>query len=163
MSKIVYLHVSSFMWIGSLGAEHYFGSLYCNFEDELKETKLTHKLTEKQAKSLNDKLGFDGGFFLYNKGQESEQFWTEAAIESVALKTYKKHFPQAAVLIRGDFAACGPQEILDCPTEYRKRLEELYDEAVEIGFYENDFEEMSKITDKWDKVIKEIEASTRNE
>src|SRR5512136_161848 len=99
--RIVYLEIDS--WIGtSIGATHFYGELKSNGKHiELKRCLTLHQARELQKKDWPVEAGdlFHG-------------FDTKDEIISLAITTYKEHFPEADILIQGRSACAEPQMVL---------------------------------------------------
>ena len=149
-NQIVYLEITS--WYGiSIGAEHYYGKL--SGSDTVVELERT--LTSRQAKELNKK---DSMKYL-KEGSKTGRFDTKEEIIEVALFEYKKHFPDAKILILGRSSLAEPQKILDAPKQIRDKGNLLFAETEKIewiekyGFYYRTKEDEKKIdalSRKWD-------------
>ncbi len=106
----VYFEISSFTYIGSIGAQHFYGTLKVrdyNHPDK-EEIKLAYPMSAKQAHRMN-RIDERRGGLNYKPGELSERFDTEAEVEACAKKTFtERYLPQGGVLILGD-------DIYNCP------------------------------------------------
>jgi hypothetical protein len=146
-SRIVYLEISSF--IGrSFGAIHYYGCLsgHC---PEYKKVRLERKLSAREAAELNKVHDWR----LYREGYLYEGFDTKDEIMHLALSDYKKHFPDADILIMGSSAIADPQPVLDGPPDFKDMVNAWVDEADRIGGYEGNETVMHHLSDTYWKYM----------
>lgn len=142
------LHISSYVGI-SPGASHYYGSLhYYNNKGEYKDIKLKHRLTAEEAKLLS------GQDFTYEKGEWSERFNSEDEIRELALKEWKKRFPDSVILLEGSSSCASVQHCLGGPRELKAKINVLFKEAEKIDWYEKDEDLMTKIDDDYMNLLK---------
>jgi hypothetical protein len=106
----VYFELSSFTYIGSIGAQHFYGQLKArdyNHPDK-ERIKLTYTMSAKQARRMNE-IDENRVFTRYKRGDLSERFDTEADVKASALRTFEERYlPHGGVLIDGE-------DILNCP------------------------------------------------
>ncbi len=125
-----YLDVSSYVGI-SIGADHYYGHLKYNDQ----KIELKHRLTQKEADLLNKKDG--NNYNRYKKGALSERFDTEEQVEKIAIKTWKQHFPDANILIKGSDVYIEPQPCIDGLKVIKDKINRLYKRACKLGWFDN--------------------------
>ncbi len=129
-NQVVYLDITSFSGV-SIGAEHYYGKLVCS-GDEYKTIELEKKLTSRQAKELNKKDGYGS---VFRADSLTGRFDTEQEIISLAIVEYKKHFPEAKILLLGDSASAEAKKVLDAPSkELQEKCNALFNEQKKIGW-----------------------------
>lgn len=144
--SIVYLEISSYIGWQS-NATHYYGKLVSNGDS----FSLQHALTKQESRlwSTPD--------FTYDEGIEVEGFLTKTEIIQLALETYKDYFPNTSILVLGSHIYLEPQLVLDMKNKNKmERLNLLFKQAEEIGFWDNDEAQMQKIEDEWRSVLNEI-------
>jgi hypothetical protein len=138
MIKICHLHITYF------GRIHYYGSL--NFEKET--INLKAPLNEKEAELISDH------WYKYHKGEMSERISSSEKVIKIALKTWKKKFPNAVILLEGSSGCGSVQKCLDGDEKLKNKINKLYEQAEKIGWYEGNEKIMTKINDKYAKLIK---------
>lgn len=145
------------------GAIHYYGTLKASdrsYKYQIKSVEVVRNLSASEADKLNLSQRDDAP--KYKKGETSNKFNSEESLLKEAIRQWKRHFPKARLLLRGSFATCGPQVVLDCKdAKLRERLKALYKQAEQIDFYENDFERMDEIAKRWDKALAEADKGGR--
>ena len=151
--KIVYLVISS--WTGiSIEAEHFYGKLIFRDKYEtIQEIELKRKLSLKEAKLLDKKDDCHTWQIL----RETERFNSTNDIQKLAIKTYKKLFPSAEILIEGRSSVAEPQPILAGNLKLKKEINKLNKRANEIGRWDNK-KEMQKIWTKWNNLMGKLYA-----
>ena len=130
--KIVYLDLTT--WIGtSFDAEHYYGCLQTNVYGQ-KDVELEKPATAREAAYLNKKNGYR---VRYKKGALISNFETSEEIIQLAIRTYKQHFPEATILIKGAAMISQPQLILDCPDEvFMRDGNHIFHKCEELGWWD---------------------------
>ena len=141
--KVVYCGITS--WKGRVqGAEHYYVDLVQKVYPR-NEVSLRHNLTGTEADRLNrrnpDKR--------WEAGEEVRYFFDRDRAVRAAVTQYKLLFPGAIILVEGDCCTYEPQPILDGPQEVMEAINELYKQAEEIYWWEEDEETMQSISDAW--------------
>lgn len=146
--KLVNLEIRT--WRGfSPGAVHYYGSLkFRDLNGEYKKIELKRIIGEEEAKEFSEKDRWN-----WYAGSETERFNSWEDIKKLAIETYKKHCPDADALIEGPRGILNPQEVLDGSEEFMTKGSELYHRSEEIGGYEGNPKEMTKISDEWLELI----------
>lgn len=114
------LEISSFTYIGSLGAEHYYGSLYCQVGDKLQIRELEYEVDEQTAQKLNKNDGY-----VYEVGEKTIKFFSEEEVKDAAIRQFSVLFPTAKILINGSYAVADPQEVLVGPEPFKKEANQL--------------------------------------
>ena len=145
----IYLKITS--WAGiSIGAIHFYGELRARNPYRVIELKRT--LTTASARRLTKQHGKD---FQYRVGYQTIGFETEQEIIDLAIKTYKTHFPDATILIRGDPVYAEPQEIIDGKKSVIVKANKLRDKYKE---YEKAYRYRMAdfICNEWDKLIESV-------
>lgn len=157
-SKVVYLDIST--WRGrSIGATHYYAELHpsnrygWNSTDE--SVNLYRTLTAKTAREENDKSGRK----FMSKGDEARGWNSKNAIRKYALKEYKKLYPEAEFLLEGRITSLEPVRCLDCPIEFKERLDLIYAEYERLDKRWNNVsaKQRKSIEDKIDVLTDEFE------
>lgn len=117
-----YLEITSWRGITPF-AWHYYGRLRSGLDEDRAEIELERDLSLKEIRDENRKEGWA----IYRKGDKTKAFDSEDAVIEAA----KQYLPangsppgSRAILIRGNWAATGPQEILIGPDS----LKEIYRE-----------------------------------
>jgi hypothetical protein len=142
MIKICYLEINTFVGY-CIGAIHYYGHL--TFEDKKKNIKC--KLNKQQAENLST------SDYKYKIGMTSERFETEEEIINIAKKNWKKIYPPAEILIKGRSGILDPQQCIAGNKILKDKINILWKQAEKIGGYEGDEKQMTKISDKYMKII----------
>lgn len=142
-------------WAFSLGGEHFSGKLSGYVNGEYHTHQLEHPLTTKEALALNKKDEISHRFSRYKKGMLSDRFNTRAELERVAIKEYKRVYPDAVALF-GSFGVAGAMRCLDGPKAFKKRMNELYAERKKIGGYERSPERAAEIDHEAWEMIKAL-------
>jgi len=148
----VYLQITS--WAGvSIGAEHSYGEL-CGYNGKEDQTiELKKALTREDARLLNKKDSTYGR--LWKEGELTKRFNTEEEIIKIAKKEWKKHFPQAKVLIEGRSGILEPQLIIVAPADYKRKCNILFQKVEANNGWEGDEKVMQAIEDEWKELNKE--------
>jgi hypothetical protein len=136
--KICHLSISSFRGI-SPGAIHFYGSLWYGGE----RVELKKKMDAKQAAYLSTKD------YKYHAGEITERFNSENEILDIAIKLWKKYYPEADVLLEGSSGVLDPQKCLDGPSILKKRINELWQQSREIGGWNGNLGKMKEIADEY--------------
>lgn len=152
--KVVYCKISS--WVGRVqSAEHYYADLKAGrYPAKRVEEKVWHNLTQSEADRLNRRTMQDPRYPnpTWKVGEEVGYFFSrERAVEG-AVAVYKELFPGAVILVEGDIGTYEPQLILDGPPEAMKAINDLYEQAEEIGWWEGDEKAMQVIADAWEAI-----------
>jgi len=146
--KIVFLNITS--WIGSIGAEHHYGTLNCKDKKEplTKKVSVIRKLSKVEAEVLCRKDGVK----IYSTGSKTDRFKDVDALIRAAKVLYKKDFPKASYLIRtgGSLAIAEPQEVLIGPN--KDELNNLF-YSFDVLEWDRDEEEMERLLTEWEALI----------
>ncbi len=145
--KFVYLEITS--WVGlSIGAEHYYGKLIISGTRE-KSVDLTKKLSDRECFYLNKKDSLSG-IIRWKAGQTTKRFNTEADLERLAIKIWKKKYPKYDALLEGRSSILDPQKPLDARKKVvLNKLRKFWIDAEATGGYEGDEKAMDKISDEY--------------
>lgn len=145
--KTIYLETSTFRGGMCCDAIHYYGRLSWKNNDGVREDlEIQKKLSREEAHRLTEHDGYE---YKWRAGNTTGRFEKEEEIIELAMKEYKKIFPDCdCILVKGRYNTCEPQEILCGPEEYAKQVNELYAEAERIGFWDND-KRMTQIENRW--------------
>jgi len=138
---IAILQVSSFDGMCS-GAKHYYGTLCWNGERIDLERKL-NKHTMKELVKEN-----------YYTGCTTTRFNSEDHLIRFARRSWRKIFPKAKVLLIGSAAYLDPQKCIDGQIKMKKIINDYYNKAEKIGWYEGNEKEMTRLSDEYmEKVL----------
>lgn len=118
--SIVYLKITTYSAM-SLAATHYYGKLV---SDAGVGVELRHRLTHAQADALNQAHATH----TYRAGTLSKCFDDASAIIAVARRVWKKKFPNARALVRGEPALAAPQRVIAGDRKYRRVVNALVSE-----------------------------------
>jgi len=145
--KFVHLEVTS--WTGiSIGAEHYYGSLVVS-GDRKKTFELNRKLGDRECFYLNKKDSMPS-IIRWKAGQLTIRFNTITQLETLAIKIWKKKYPEYDALVKGRSSILDPQEPLDARKKaVFNKLHKFWVDAEATGGYEGDEKAMDKISDKY--------------
>lgn len=141
--QIVTLEISTLVGV-SLGAQHFYGKLKGEVGEDYTVVDLTHSLTTKQARELSKAHGWQ-----YKKGAPSPCFDTKDDIREAAKKVWRKHYPDAIMLVEGQSTYYEPKTILDYPEEVPAKEIELLNKMVD-GYKEMD-EILTQSKEDWKK------------
>ena len=142
----IFLEIST--WAGiSLGAEHFYGKLRNSSFD--KTVELLRKLTTVECIHLNKKDNYLG--LRYREGELTERFESPDLIRTLAINTWKEHYPDGEILVEGSCIA-DPVRILIGPNNIKKRGNELFELAESINWYDDE-ETMIKISNEWEELF----------
>lgn len=104
------VEISSFVWCGSLNAEHYYGELWSYDESKpfgkaIWKEELVQPMTKKMAAYLNkkDSSHFDYG---YKKGDETKRFDAEEDVVKHAIKVLTAKFGDNITIEEGSLCDC---------------------------------------------------------
>ena len=155
MNTLGYLEISSYTWIGSIGAEHFYGKLRIEKPEE--RIELRHKMSAKMAKYMNKKDG-TRSFCKYKPGELTHRFDTEEEVTLFGLHYFKTRFPKG-ILIKGDHCVASamypiiyvPKELEKWAAKANKLIKEWNDIDGYDGIKSNRAEEIDK---EWYEMIK---------
>jgi len=137
MKKLNVVKLDLLDWSASIGGEHYYATLKYDDKDGKYQTiELNNILTQKMATYLNKKesCSDDDLSFRYKKGDESLKFNTPEEAVKVAVKKCKELGIKVDLILSGSCSA-SVSEALWGDKAVVKRINELYQEANEIGWY----------------------------
>ena len=149
------LEIRSFVDIGSIGAEHYYGTLSYHLhhkDDPHEKVELEHPLTTREAKHLNKKDGsslFGDMGVRHRKGEMSVRFETKEELRAYAIIKYRTHFPNAIGLVEGSGVEYNVSPILHGLDHIAVRAAALMAEWKACGGYEGDEERARDINKRW--------------
>ena len=151
--KIVYLDITS--WAGlSLGAIHYYGTLWGHKNGDMEKVELTRFLSARAAAKLTKLHGTD---WVYRAGRPYHGFDTRDEIIELAKRTYRDHFPAANILILGKIVVADPQPVLDGPPDFTNKVNTWVKEAESIGWYDGGHEQrMDRISDAYNELVRKF-------
>jgi len=132
-------------------AIHYYASFSgITAPGKYKNVEIYHKLTQEEADEYN-KAGYEISATIYD---ETQRFSDYGKLMAHIKRRWKKEFPKAKILLRGS-ASLSVQEALFGPKKAVERINELYKEAVELGYYGGtDDKRMEEIDAEFDSIIK---------
>lgn len=137
-TNIVNLEISSFEGISD-GAVHYYGKLCYN--SEFPKVELQRKLNKRNIGKFRKEF--------YHIGDVTTRFNSENHVIRAAKRIWKKLFPNALVLLVGSSSILDPQKCIDGDPVLRKKINDYYRRAEEIGGYEGNMKEMTKISNEY--------------
>jgi len=155
MNTLAFLKVTSFTWIGSIGAEHFYGKLQVEKPEETVE--LEHKMSAKMAKYMNKKDGTES-FCRYKAGDMTNRFDTEEEVIMFGLMYFKTRFPKG-ILIQGDNCSRSAMyPVIYAPEElqlWMNKANKLVKEWNDIDGYDgSQSKRAEQIDNEWYKMIK---------
>lgn len=158
-NSIVHLEITSFMDIGSFGAEHYYGKLTGYINNEYTSKDIKKAMNQSEARKLSKKDDFK-----YHAGHMTSRFDTKDEIINIARKEYKEIFKKAKVLLLGNSAHVKPKFVIDAPINVKSDLNNLFLESEQIGytekhgfFYCNEEDKMDELADRFYKMLENID------
>ena len=159
----VFLEITTFR--GAIGI-HYYGTLVHGQDwDKRRKTDvdMERTLSAKGAAALNKLDGFGDRYGLVHKrGNKTRRLDNEQQARTLAIQSWREHFPQAKLLICGEYIVAEPQEILDgLEDKDRNSLNELWQEYEECVYpgghdYRGDTEPARRIEEEWEGLIEAI-------
>lgn len=156
MTNLVFLYIQS--WIG-LSPEA------CHYQGELQGDKHTIQLKRILSKSTAAKLNairrrqYPGApeYAIFRAGMEYNGFDSRDELISLALKSYKTHFPDATILILGRNSIGDPQFILDHPDKrIMEKANRIYEEFESFEGYQfrRNWGRADKLQTEWNDLLK---------
>jgi len=153
MIKIVTLEIGT--WRGmSIGAVHYYGKLVFYDSDlniidvdihRILDEESAFRLTKQTNRSRNPDHWID-----FSAEDSTKCFDSKGEIREIAKKIWRDHCPDGDILIEGMFAVGDPQEVIDGNDKtIVDTINGLWERALEIGGYEGDREEMTRISNEY--------------
>ena len=147
---IVYCEISTYIGTSVAWAEHWYGTLVVGGAGWSKKglpdrLELKQTLTGTGAARMNRREGGD-----WEAGEETNKFFDEDRVKSVAIEKYKLLFPGATILVDGRHSVCDPQPLLDGPIDTVQTADLFVAEANDVGRWEGDEDAMREICDRWD-------------
>lgn len=145
---IVCLEVSS--WVGiSIGASHCYGHLKGYNGGEFRCHEISRKLSDQEAKILNEIDRHES----YEEGSETERFNDEQSVINEAVKIWRDFFPNAKILVNGQFAILEPKTILDGDINAKhisklNKITKMYEKIPE-----NEWKLQDELYDKWATIL----------
>ncbi len=158
--KIVYLSISSWQGI-SIGATHHYGKLHFNYDVE--DVVLKRTLSKKSAEELTKIHSRMSMPIEYEEGEETNSWNGVQSIVEHAKTVYKKHFPEADVLVIGDHCDCEPKEWVDGGEHETKTqmnnffhlLSKLDRDGMDRSDNHKDWKEYDFLCDRWGVLTEE--------
>jgi hypothetical protein len=148
-APVVNLEIESFVYIGSIGASHYWGTL--RFGDQ--RHKLERILTQAQADVTNKKDRMCSHLDSWKAGDVTHRMDSEEEVVQYAKEKWKELFPDAVALLRGSHCVADPQEMIDGPPELMKKANKLWKQGEKNDGWEGDQKKMQKICDAWEALF----------
>jgi len=157
---IVYCEISTYIGTSVAWAEHWYGTLVAGSAGtkrglpnrvELKQA-LTGTGAERMTRRENDGT-------TWEVGEETNKFFFEDHVKSVAIEKYKLLFPGATILVDGRHGVCDPQPILDGPLDIVRTANRFVQRAHEVGWWEGDEDAMQVICDEWDDFWEDVKCT----
>lgn len=145
--KLAVLVIRSWVTLGSINAEHWYGKIsYWNGHEhryfELKR-KLTSKAEIEHLKGKDD-------FKHYKPGDLTNRYGSAKLVRRAAIQQWKKQFPECDALVEGSVGLCDPMAPLDArDPKVLLRLKFFWNRAEKIGGYEKDEVAMKLNTDEY--------------
>ncbi len=147
--RACFLQITSWVGTSAINAKHFYGILVY----EKTEFELTHTLSAKEAKELNEEDDSPG---IYKEGGSTARFEDRDKLILLAIETYKTKFPDAKILYLGKAYLCEPQLVLDGPEDIKEKFNAWAKRAEEIGWFDGGYEaEMDRICSEWRKCCNE--------
>ena len=154
--KTVYLTVSS--WVGvSIGATHTYGRLTC--ESHKDEVDVQRPITAAEAREQNkrDRAMYGTPSNFWKKGTPTNGFANEQAVVEKALSCWKEHFPGGGVLIKGHRGVLDPMPVLDGPSEFVRRANDIVARCEAIDYWDGGRDkDMRALSKEWEALLREF-------
>jgi hypothetical protein len=90
---LAFLDITSYVDIGSIGAEHYYGKVKFPRELNIENIDIQHPLSAKEALYLNKKCGVTE-YSRYRAGELSNKFETKDELIRFSAKWFKTNYPE---------------------------------------------------------------------
>lgn len=138
-------------WVGYDGdATHYYGEIKGYCKDNFCSFELKNKLTAEAVEIINK----EDGHISYSAGDMTKRFNTEEELIEEAKLRWKEIFPDAKVLVEGQWATIEPKVILDgIDPKIAERLNARVTRYKKIK--DGDFEKQEAAYDKWAAILLE--------
>lgn len=149
MNNYIVLEIST--WCGmSFGAEHYYGTLKGYIKGEMVHRDIEKTLTVKEANYLSKKDDWK-----YKVGNKTNRFTSKDEIRKIALKEWKKLFPNGSVLLEGSVSSAEPMKVLWTKrTAYTKKLNQIYEENENIPHVPKNYDKIDLLCEKFNALLK---------
>jgi len=146
--KYVVLEISS--WQGmSLGAEHYYGKLVGEKDDNYIKYELEKIMSKKDAERLSKKDDWK-----YKEGRGTSRFENEDEIREIAIKEWQKIFPNACALLEGRSISAEPMKCLKVKNEnLKEKLNKIWEENEVISHISRNYNKIDILCDKYWKLL----------
>lgn len=149
--KVVVLEVWTYIG-ASPGASHWRGALTCGSTRVVLSTKLTKRSLARVIKSFREGA-MDVRAKMLEVGDKVEFFVEREDVVGCAIKQWKKHFPDALVLLEGYAGYAEPKQILDgVEPEVAKILNRAAERYEIVG--DTMPETAEKLNRQWHKTLK---------
>ena len=96
------IEVSSYLYCGALGAEHYYGEVWYDNGKKSETWKLERPLSTKEATYLNKKDDCDNVFFRWKRGDMTERFNSKKEVIDAGIKFLTDMFGSDIMIEDGD-------------------------------------------------------------
>lgn len=154
--KTVCLCVNSWVGIGA-GACHTYGQLKQNYGEykDRKTIEVKQTLTrQSQCDCLLNKSVIDPP--KYKIGDITGDFLSEKEVISAALKTWKKEFPDAEILVLGDSGRLEPQFVISGNSKLKRSINKLWHEFIKLGQWEipENEKRCEEICKEWERLMR---------
>ncbi len=162
---VVYLKIRTYVGSATVyWAKHWQGALFTCGDRE--GVEVTFTMTQADADAANKEdgpydspediaCGYQGS---YRAGSTSTRFLSKESLLEAALAMWRTLCPKASVLIEGEATIIEPQPILVGPQSIKDRINAIWAQCEELGWWEGDEESVEKLSDEWQKIwLTEIE------
>lgn len=150
MKNVAYLNILT--WAAhDPSAEHYFGTLY--YED--KRIELEYTLSSKDALDWNKKKQ-TSSYNRFSPGDTVVGFPSEQAVIEAAKKECGEKFPCVEFILRGDGCSLSVVEALSGPKKVINKINRLYKEACELGYYSEFDEDINRRMEEIDAEFRRL-------
>lgn len=143
---VVFLVTRTWSYL-DFGASHFYGDLRPrnNYFDG--QVEVTYRVTATDLSRLR------ASEYELEIGDACAAFFSLRKLRRVAIELFHERFPSATLLVEGNRATADPQLILIGPKSWKERVNTLFSEAEEIGWYDGGQEKrMEEVYNEWQEL-----------
>lgn len=158
--KAAFLQINSFTYIGSIGAEHFYGQLIFKDPNEKYGTKrieIKQPMSTKMALYSNKK-DESRGLSMYKPGELTDRFNSVKELIDFNIKLFNREY-QDTPLIMGDHCVMSAQPFIYWPKSIDKIVKKCNKLALEwekINGYDGDVRRAEEIDKEWFNLAKRL-------
>jgi len=141
-------------WGVCIGGEHLSGTIKGYKNGDYCSVKVKHPLSRSEALHLNKKEECSA-LCRHKLGESSGRFESEKDLIEAARKIWKFEFPNARALMKGYGSTADPQEVLCADRKFKTTVNRMWRQMEAVGWYEGDEALCFKISDEYQRFLKE--------